>query len=198
MDKRAINDRELIREVLSGNKSAFQLFVKRFERLVWHIVRRMVQNESDREDIAQEVFLKMFRSLDSFRHDCRMSSWVARISYNTALNYLEKKKVPLFNDISGNDDNEYDQVDGIASMGATPAENVEASDTASRVRYEIERMGQPYSTIISLYHVEQMTYDEIAKITGLPMGTVKSYLYRARKLLKNQLLARYKREDIWK
>ncbi len=196
MDTNDIHDCELIREVSAGNRQAFRLFVEKYEKLVWHIVQRMVPNESDREDIAQEVFLKMFRNLDTFRHDCRMSSWVARISYNTALNHLKKKRVPLFNDLSNNNESGRNGIDEIASPNRTPEDDAESSDLASRLRAEVRKLGQPYSSILSLYHVEQMTYEEIAEITLLPIGTVKSYLYRARKLLKERLRTKYSREDL--
>lgn len=184
--------RLLVEQIRAGNNRAFRTFIERYQKLVAHIVFRMVPNTADREDLCQDVFLKVYQNLDRFRFDAKMSTWIGRIAYNTCVNYLRKGKVPLFDDRSP----ETASIENISGDGMFPDRLAGEKDMASRLQAEMERLDAPYRTILTLYHIDGMTYAEIGKIMGLPDGTVKSYLFRARKRLKERLMAKYEREEL--
>lgn len=181
-----------IERILSGDHKAFEEFVKQHQRLVSHIVFRMVPNEEDRKDICQDVFLKVHQNLAGFRHESKLSTWVGRVAYNRCLNHLEKKKVPLFEDHCP----EGATIDSVIGQSIQPDEYAEHQDLATLLRAEIAELPTQYRAIVSLYHLDEMTYKEIGEITRLPEGTVKSYLFRARKLLKERLAAKYQPEEL--
>lgn len=187
-------NRALVERILAGDNYAFEQLVRDYQKLVSHIVFRMIPNQSDREDICQEVFLKVYSNLKKFRFDSKLSTWIARITYNGCLNYLEKKKVPLHDDIV---DEENFTIEGRADSTSTPDKLSEDAQLSEILNSEIEMLPLRYRTILTLYHLEDMSYDEIGTVTDQPEGTVKSYLFRARKMLKERLDRKYNREDLW-
>lgn len=185
-------EKQLIQDVVNGDRTAFKRLIQQYQKLVNHIVFRIVSGDMDREDICQEVFLKVYKNLSNFKGNSKLSTWIGQIAYNTGLNYVQKKKVPLIGDIV----DEQTTVDSFAARMSGPDDLTVASDTASRLRAEIARLPQNYRTIVMLFHIEELTYAEIGKITGMPEGTVKSHLFRARKMLKENLLTRYQPEEL--
>jgi len=183
---------KLVAAVLTGDRKAYKSLVLQYQRLVSHIVFRMVPVSADREDMCQEVFIKVYQHLSGFRFDSQLSTWIGRIAYNTCLNFLDKKKLPLINDL-GDDDNEYIPVDTTATM---PDEALENKELKAILNREIEKLPPVYRTVVTLFHLDHLSYDEISHITDMPEGTVKSYLFRARNLLKDRLLRQYRREEI--
>jgi len=187
------NSRELIKKITSGDTQAFKSIIQDYQRLVCHVIFKMVTNEQDREDVCQDVFTKVYQNLSKFQFDSKLSTWIAKIAYNTGINYLKKKKVPLFDDVSG----ENGALEIYWSQGNSPDEFTQEQDLSLRLQHEITKLPLQFRTILTLYHLDEMSYAEIAKITGLPDGTVKSYLFRARKLLKEKLIAKYQQEELW-
>ena len=187
-----MDSRSLVKNTLAGNKKAFESIVEQHQRLVSHIVFRMIQNAADQEDICQDVFLKVYQNLRGFQFESKLSTWIARIAYNTCLSYLEKKRVPLFDDLSS----EEKTIETVSDCSYRPDQLVEGKETSFVLRSEIEKMPVHYRTILTLYHLDQMSYSEIGETMELPEGTVKSHLFRARRLLKERLLAKYRREDL--
>ncbi len=186
-------DRILVGEVLDGQSGAFEDLVNRYQRLVVHIVHRMILNREDREDICQDVFVKVYRNLRRFRFEAKLSTWVSRIAYNRCLNHLQKKREEPLADCLP----EIETLDTLASDTAGPDEITASRDISSRLRAEIEQLPVIYRTILTLYHLEEMSYSEIGQITDLPEGTVKSHLFRARKHLMQRLASKYAAEDLW-
>jgi RNA polymerase sigma-70 factor (ECF subfamily) len=187
-----MDSRLLVKKTLAGTKKAFESIIEGHQRLVSHIVFRMIQNASDREDVCQDVFLKVYQNLRGFQFEAKLSTWIARIAYNTCLNYLEKKRVPLFDDLTS----EEKTIETVSDCSVRPDEIVEGREVFSLLQNEIEKMPVHYRTIVTLYHLDQMSYKEIGEMMELPEGTVKSYLFRARRLLKERLLTKYQREDL--
>jgi RNA polymerase sigma-70 factor (ECF subfamily) len=185
--------RKLVEHILAGDRNSFRTLIEKYQRLVSHVVFRMIPPGPDQEDICQEVFIKVYQHLERFRFDAKLSTWIARIAYNTCLNFLEKKKLPLYDDL-GDEDRDFEPA---ATDPATrPDFSFEAAETGIILSKEIERLPAAYKTIVTLYHLDQMSYAEIADIMDMPEGTVKSYLFRARKMLKNRLLTKYQREEL--
>ncbi len=175
-----MNDAELISQVLKGNTNAFTFLVNRYQKLVVHITGRLIQRQDELEDVCQEVFLKVYQNLGKYRNECKLSTWIATIAYNTSINYLRKFKkgdtissdeLPFASNISDNN----------------KAIDFERTDLHQYVRTLIDLLPVQYRTVLTLFHLEEFSYQEIEQITGMPEGTVKSYLFRAKALLKEKL-----------
>jgi RNA polymerase sigma factor (sigma-70 family) len=189
-----VNHKAVVRAILDGDRDQFNILIKDFQRLVSHIVYRMIPDEHDREDICQEVFVKVYQNLAGFRFDSKLSTWVAKVAFNTCLSHRDKKQFPLYdNTIETNEDGS-----GEAAMieTARPDISYETENVAEKVRHEIDQLPPLYGTIITLFHLEQLSLQEIAEIMRTPEGTIKSYLFRGRKMLKDRLIRRYNREEL--
>ena len=175
------NEEEIISRILGGDLNSFRLLVKQYERLVICMVNRVIQQQEDEEDICQEVFIKVYKNLASFKFQSRLSTWIAQIAYSTALNHLKKisGKKNLTLDISDFED--YHQITD------NPESILLKKNASLFIQNEISKLPVQYRTVITLYHLNEMSYHEIEEITGMPEGTVKNYLFRARKLLKDNL-----------
>ena len=195
-----IDERELVERILNGDRKAFLAFIDRYERLVKHVVYRMVDDDRDREELCQDVFVRAHRYLDGFRFESKLSTWLARIARNTCLNHLEKKEVPLYADEAPSPDGDTPDARTALNRVPDPNENVAESavDRQRRdvVRRGIESLSEHYRTALTLYHLEGMSVSQISEVMENPEGTVKSHLYRGRKKLKDWLLERYQREEI--
>lgn len=193
-------DQNLVERVLNGDHSAFGIIVKKTENLVAKIVFDTIANEGDRKDIAQDIYLKVFQKLSGFKFQSKLSTWIAQISYNTCIDHLRKKKLVLVEPNHEDEDSSDETLDYFNSsrgVAAVSADRVMIEKhLAEIVRSGIDKLPMIYKTLVTLYHNEDLSYDEIGTITGLPVGTVKSYLFRARKQLKNELLLQYKKEDL--
>ena len=194
-------DQYLISKVLSGDTNAFGAIIKTTERLVAQIVFKMIPNVEDRKDIAQDIYLKVFNKLAGFKYQSKLSTWIAQVAYNTCLDYLAKRKLVLPGKIYEDSrvDDETFGSPGKESLFTTNNETekmVTRKELTGILQSGIEQLPPVYKTLITLYHNEELSYEEIAQITALPGGTVKSYLSRARKALKENLLLNYKKEDL--
>ncbi len=194
-------DRYWIDKVLGGDTNAFGTIIRNTEGLVTQIVFKMINRTEDRKDIAQDIYLKAFKSLPGFRYQSKLSTWIAQIAYNTCLTYLEKKKLVLFDQLHENNRTEDEPPEQINGTSMIELFNQTENDIFRReqneiLKLEIELLSPLHKTLITLYHSEELSYEEIARITQLPEGTVKSYLFRARKSLKDNLLRKYKKEEL--
>ena len=190
-----LTDKELIEKVLSGDTNAFAAIIKNTEVLVAQIVFKMVDNKEDRKDLAQDIYLKAYKSLPGFRFGSKLSTWIAQIAYNTCLDYVRRKKLVLQNNFVDGDE---EVLQGNIILSAEPNANagIFKKQLSAILKSEIEKLSPIHKTLITLYHNEEMSYEEIAQVTQLPQGTLKSYLFRARKVLKNSLLQHYKKEEL--
>lgn len=186
---------------MHGDRNAFSVLINNTETLVAQIVFKMVSNAEDRKDIAQDIYLKAFKNLAGFKFQSKLSTWIAQISYNACLNYLERKKLLLVNDFGYEDSNEEDGPGFMSQWQTQAATNVAETAIAQKqllkiLGTEIDKLPPVYKTLVTLYHNEEMSYEEISSVTQLPEGTVKSYLFRARKFLKESILNKYKKEEL--
>jgi RNA polymerase sigma factor (sigma-70 family) len=199
---RVDDDKLIIEEILGGETDTFRILIERYQRLVAHIVFRLIPNPADREEICQEIFIKVYQHLGTFKFSSKLSTWIGRIAFNTSMNHLRKEKMTLFDDFSASDGKVNDQY---ASQGPDIFRiNQIQPDTFSEndERYRIVQkcvtgLPAPYRLIITLFHLDELSYQEIAAITGLPEGTIKSHLFRGRRLLKEKLVTELKEEEIW-
>ncbi len=194
-------DRYLVNLVLKGDNSAFATIIRNTERLVTQIVLKMIGNTDDTKDLAQDIYLKAYKGLPGFSFRAALSTWIAQIAYNTCLNYLEKKKYTLLGDweeTAGDDTEETDYVSNtlVALADKEADQGILQKQRTGIIHQAIETLPPLYKTLITLYHNEELSYGEIMSITGLPIGTVKNYLFRARKALKEHLLKQYTKEEL--
>lgn len=186
----------LIQNILAGNPDLFRNIIERYQRLASHIIFRMVSNEQDREELCHEVFIKVYQNLSGFQFKAKLSTWIGKIAYNLAINYLRKEKIQLYQDLETPEhSNEVlDFEENLSSEMATPDRISEQHDWANRIEKLINDLPEHYKSILTMYHIDELSYKEISEITDLPEGTVKNYLFRARKLLKGKIVARYQGE----
>ena len=190
----------LVEKVLRGNTDAFGEIIKSTEGLVAQIIFKMVNNPEDRKDIAQDIYLKTFHKLPDFKFQSKLSTWIAQISYNTCLNYLEKRKLVLPGNQHEEKEPDDEETVWTISRSLNATDEIETSifrkELSEILRSGIEMLSPIYKTLITLYHHEELSYEEIGQIADLPEGTVKNYLFRARKKMKENLLSAYKREEL--
>lgn len=193
------SDKDIVNRIVQGDGSSFEKIVRDYQRLVCHVVSRMLSNPSDIEDICQEVFLKVFQNLHRFEFNSKLSTWIARIAFNTALNHLDKKKASLYADAFETQDDAREEpplAEGVWTTPASTDDIVADWDTRERLMREIDRLPPAYRTALTLFHVEELSYDEIASVMNMSVGTLKSNIFRARKILKERLLAKYSEEEL--
>lgn len=178
-----MEEKQLIEQILGGNTHAFRFLVKKYERLVFHIAGRMLNQQADLEDVCQDVFIKVYKKLPEFRREAKLSTWIGTIAYREAIDFLRKKGVPLQEIENVN----MLKMDSLVEYGNPEAIQTKAERVA-KVKELINELPSMYRTVLSLYHIEELSYKEIEEITQLPEGTLKSYLHRARQLLKDRLL----------
>ncbi|WP_380935310.1 RNA polymerase sigma factor [Sphingobacterium bambusae] len=181
------NEKEVVLKIQRGELRAFTLLVKQYERLVFHVVQRLTLNQADAEDICQDVFLKVHSSLHTFAFQSKLSTWIARIAYLTTIDYLRKYQKMKISELT-------DDLGDFYFTNVTPEKLLDEKDVAHYVHKLIDQLPLHYRTVLTLYHLDEFTYPEIEQITGMPQGTIKSYLFRARKLLKESV-ERYLKYD---
>lgn len=167
--------------------------------MVTSILCNMIRIEEDRKDIAQEVYLKAYKNLAGFKHQCKISTWICQITYNTCLNHLVKRRITSGVDLNLQRDinkPELHENGFLVPESQFIETEIFNKDLSLILQREISKLMPIYQTLIGLFHQEEMSYQEIGQITQLPEGTVKSYLYRARKALKENILLNYKPEDL--
>jgi RNA polymerase sigma factor (sigma-70 family) len=193
-----MTDKAMVERVLQGDTNAFANIIRSTEGLVAAIVFRMIPNGEDRKDVVQDIYLKTFQKLGTFRFQSRLSTWIGQITFNTCFSFLERRKLaPVSN--GGTDSESADEklerlFAGMENRANETEEMILKKELSEKVKNEIDKLSPVYKTLISLYHNEELGYSEIAEITSLPLGTVKNYLYRARKIVRDNLLFTYKEQ----
>lgn len=176
-------ENELIRSVQNGSANAFEALVTENEAHIFKLCLRMTGNREDAADLTQEAFLKAYRSIASFRGDCRFSSWMIRIASNVCLDFLrsksKKQTVPLTTE---NDDGEEAELD-ITDTAPLPEDRLLSGELKASISRGLERLSDEQRQILVLRELDGLSYDEIAGTLGIEVGTVKSRIFRARKRL---------------
>jgi RNA polymerase sigma-70 factor, ECF subfamily len=170
------NDGELVELTLRGHPEAFATLVERYDRAVYHLAYRTLHDMEEARDATQEAFFKAFRSLRTFKPGAKFSTWIFAIAYHGCCDRLNKRKR-----YSG------EELPERADVGPGPEAQVIALDEASRLRAAIEALPEKYRTVVTLFHLQGKQYEEIASVLGLPMGTVKTHLFRAKEQLRRLL-----------
>ena len=183
-----MDEREIIEKVRQGDTQAFEVLVERYQTKVYNLALRMCGNEDDAFDLAQDAFIRAWKSLGSFQFESAFSTWLFRLTSNLCLDYLraKKRRAAVSLTMSGEED-EQAQLD-VPDPAMTPEEAVLASEDKAILMEAINSLSADYRQIITLRAINDLSYAEIAKVLQIQEGTVKSRLSRARAELKNKLL----------
>ncbi len=184
-----LSDIELIEQTLTGNQAAYADLVKRHQRFVFTLAMRFAKNREDAEEIAQDCFIKAYRSLLAFQRQSKFSTWLYSIVYTTAMTFLRKKRVDTD---SIDDENTYIQLEN-----SSPSHDVNSAENKSRSYYlnqAITQLMPDDAAIITLFYMGEQSLDEIGKTLGIETNTVKVKLFRARQRLKEKLEHNLKHE----
>jgi RNA polymerase sigma factor (sigma-70 family) len=184
MDDNLSPDRELVDAVLANRPGAFERLVRDYQGLCWHIIRRMVRHPEDARDLCQETFLRVHQCLHQYRYESALKSWIGRVAYTIALRHLQHKRIPLLE--SGGDDFDEAWVETIGDGFDLEAACAD-EETVRHLHAAIETLPPLQRTLLTLYYLEEMPIPEIARITGLAAGTIKSHLFRSRLRLRGVL-----------
>jgi RNA polymerase sigma factor (sigma-70 family) len=174
-----------VQTVLNRSPGAFEALVRDYQKLCWHIVFRMVRDPDDARDLCQETFLRVHRQLHQFRFECALSSWIGRIAYSIALRHLQRRRAaPLtYLDDEGEGEELADESFDLEVASAN-------EQLSARLREGVDALPPIPRTLVTLYHLQELPIAEIATITGMNEGTIKSHLSRARVSLRDWLRRR--------
>lgn len=179
-------DRELVHAVLANRPGAFERLVREYQGLCWHIIQRMVRNPEDARDLCQETFLRVHQCLHQYRGESALKSWIGRVAWTIALRHLQLKRIPLLNP---NDEHEDSLLENIGD--GLDLESACADEEALRHLHEaIELLPPVQRTLLTLYYLEETSIPDIARMTGMASGTIKSHLFRSRLRLRGLLETR--------
>ncbi len=185
-------DFETVKRVLSGDRNAFTLLQNKYKKLISNLIRKMVKDEDDIDDLTQETFIKAYNALDTFQFGFAFSAWIYRIASNNCIDFLRKKRfqtVSLSQPVFDEDDDQYIQIEDTSARPDTEFLNKEKRDI---INHAIDKLPENYREIIKLRHEFEMDYIDIAKKLDIPIGTVKAHLFRARKILLAELKGKKK------
>jgi RNA polymerase sigma-70 factor (ECF subfamily) len=179
-------DEILAERCQSGDAEAFGQLVERYKKRVFNLALRMLRNHDDAEDIAQETFLHVFRAIRSFRIDQRFSTWIYKVASNLCIDLLRRRRHPTVSLDAPLRDSE-DLHREIPDWSSAPSEVYDHVELHTDLQRVIDRLPPRYRLVIVLRHTQDLSYEEIAAITEMPLGTVKTRLFRAREIMRRDL-----------
>lgn len=182
-----IPDIELIKQALEGDQQAYTEILKKYRAPLYNLLYRMVKNKMETEDLVQEAFIKAFKSLASFNDDYAFSTWLYKIAINNCIDHFRKKKLKTFPI-----DKPIESKDGsikreFPDVSYQPDKYLLSKEKEKIINEAIQNLPEKYRTAIVLRHNEDKSYEEISETMGIPLGTVKARIFRAREMLKKEL-----------
>lgn len=182
------SDKEIVWEVLNGNQDLFAVLVARYEKPIFNYVYGMVRHRQDAEDLTQEAFVKAFFALKTYKDAFEFSTWMYRIARNVCLDYFRKQKIRSFFSLNTPvGEEKEDEVEDFLPGDKDPEEGVLEGETLEQVLQAVGKLPWKFREVIVLRYIEELPYEEIAQVLGVPIGTVKTYLHRAKEKLKEIL-----------
>ena len=174
-------DAALIKQTLSGDAHAFDKLIKYYKKRIQNMGMGFFKNETDTDDFMQEVFVKVYTHLARFKGESAFSTWLTRIAYNTAFNIIKRRK----------EDSALDDETALCYPGLSPEEQQIRAITVEAVREAVRELPEKYSICLELYFFYDLSYEEIGVMTGFPLNTLKSHIFRAKKILREKLRGYY-------
>jgi len=184
----SLTDVELIAKAISGREDGFEELVRRYQRPITNYVFRMLNDYDSSLDVTQEVFIKVYNSLERYSSEYKFSTWLYRIAHNAAIDYIRRRSPNQQSIETENKDGAYQLQ--IESPNPTPEQERERSEWRTEIEAVVKCLPSVYRELILLRHAQDLSYDEIAEITNLPLGTVKNRLFRAREMMREIFIER--------
>ncbi len=188
------SDQDIIRRVIAGEQKAYAELVDRHKEKAMTLAIRMLKNRHDAEEALQDAFIRAFKALPGFEWKSSFSTWFYRIVFNVCSTALSKKGNTSV--VSIDDEHDKHLSLEIQSTDDEPDAEYEQKEFARIIKNEIELLEESYSTILTLFFLQEMSYEEIMSVTGLPLGTVKNRLFRARAQLRTAVLRHFSDETL--
>jgi RNA polymerase sigma-70 factor, ECF subfamily len=191
LDYKSLTDQEIVAMARKGREAAYRELIGRYQRPVFSLIYRLVRDREKSEDLSQETFIKVLNALDRYDPSYKFSSWIFKIAHNTSLDHLRKKE-PATLSLDGSPNAttateiEASTIDAV-SHEENPEEFTSSRELGGHIEQAVAKLRPEYRTAIILCHVEGRPYEEIAEIMDVPLGTVKTYIHRARGELKEYL-----------
>ena len=184
----AVADSELVAKALAGREESFEELVRRYQRPIAAYVYRMVGNYDAALDLTQEVFIKIYGSLARYRSEFKFSTWIYKIAHNASIDHL-RRNTTRDQSLTGEADGTQYEIP-LKSSKPTPEQESERRERRTEIEAVVSQLPHAYKDLILLRHSHDLSYDEIAEVTGLPLGTVKNRLFRAREMMREHFLQR--------
>lgn len=187
----SLSDQAVVALAKAGQDRAYRELLARYERPIFSLLFRMVRDRELAEDLAQETFIKVLNNIDRYSADFKFSSWLFKIANNVAIDHLRRRQIETVS-IEGSPNAETMDAEKataitIVSQAESPLEELESRELGSAIERAIGQLRPEYRSCILLRHVEAYSYEEISEMVGLPLGTVKTYIHRARQELRDAL-----------
>jgi RNA polymerase sigma-70 factor, ECF subfamily len=181
-------DQQLVERVQRGDKAAFDLLVSKYQRKIFRLLSRLIRDQAEIEDIAQEAFIKAYRALPNFRGDSAFYTWLYRIAINTAKNHLvsQGRRAPTTTEADIEEAETFDDGDHLRDLN-TPESMLLTKQVGEAVNRAIDELPEDLRTAIVLREIEGLSYEEIAESMSCPIGTVRSRIFRAREAIAQEL-----------
>ena len=187
-DLSAVSDRELVAVAITGFDGSFEELVRRYQRPISAYVYRMVGNYESALDLTQEIFIKVYNSLKRYRAEFKFSTWIYKIAHNAAVDHLRRSATREQSLVAGPEGDSFDLP--IESARPSPEQESERRERTVEIESVVRALPANYRELIILRHSQDLSYEEIVEVTGLPLGTVKNRLFRAREMMRQQFVDR--------
>lgn len=181
-----MEEKQIVQHLKNDDEFIYKYVYDQYSRMVYSVGFRMIGNKEEAEDVTQDVFIKVFNSINSFREDSKLSTWIYQITVNTCLNKLRRKKAINFLSLNFWEDEKGEQE--MASDNLTPRDEIEKSELQKIVQDAINTLPAKQKSAIILSRYEELTYKEIAKIMEISLSSVESLLFRAKENLAKKLI----------
>ena len=185
-DLASANDRDLVASAISGLEGSFEELVRRYQRPISAYVYRMVGDYESALDLTQEIFIKVYNSLRRYRSEFKFSTWIYKIAHNSAVDHLRRTATREQSLMIGPEADPFERP--IESNRPSPEQESERKERRIEIESVVRTLPATYRELITLRHSQDLTYEEIVEVTGLPLGTVKNRLFRAREMMRQQFM----------
>jgi RNA polymerase sigma-70 factor (ECF subfamily) len=186
------SDEVLVQRCLDGESAAFDVLVQRYQTRVYHLAYRLTHHAEDANDLAQEVFVRVYERLHTFRPDAPFWPWLRRVAMNWGLNWLKRQRLPQISLETGASTDEEEAGIDLPDWESDPARRAETRAMQAEVQRAIASLPLKYRAAVVLRYAEGLSYEEIAQTLQLPLGTVKTHLFRAKAMLQERLATVYR------
>ena len=185
-DFRSATDQDLVANAVTGTEGSFEELVRRYQRPISAYVYRMVGDYESALDLTQEIFIKVYGSLRRYRAEFKFSTWIYKIAHNSAVDHLRRNTAREQSIINGAEGDHFELP--LESGQPSPEQESERKERRGEIESVVRTLPANYRELIILRHSQDLTYEEIVEVTGLPLGTVKNRLFRAREMMRHQFV----------